>query len=313
MRTLIVAIIGLLLSQPLYASPPAGTWVLTAEGRTALVLTISEDARGVSARARILKPAGMQIDDGTTVSGIGPGIDDRILEVASSAGDVAVLRIAGQDQVSFTFTRLDQNHAELVIAMGSEKSRPMVLVSARAAPPLATDWDDRPYAIDARWPDNPEIQRLFAEDQADRADPASIDWSVVGPRDEARRARVRALLDDGKLRSALDFYAAAFIFQHGEEASDFLLAHGLALASAARGHAPATWIAAATLDRYLQKVGQPQIFGTQFLAKKGETASQGAYDRSLVPESLRTALGVPTLAEQEMQRKMWEERMNAKP
>jgi hypothetical protein len=26
----------------------------------------------------------------------------------------------------------------------------------------------------------------------------------------------------------------------------------------------ARWIAAATLDRYLQRIGQPQVFGTQF-------------------------------------------------
>jgi hypothetical protein len=276
-------------------------------------MIISEKAVGGPAGARILKPAGMQIDDGTTVSDFGPGVDDRTLEVASSAGDVAVLRIAGNDQVSFTVTRLDQDHAELVITLGPEKSRPIALVRAQKEPPLATGWENRPYAIDARWPNNKEVQRLFAEDQADRADPARIDWSTVGPRDTVRRTRVRARLEGGWLRSAEDFYAAAFILQHGEEANDFLLAHSLALASASFGHAPATWIAAATLDRYLHKIGQPQIFGTQFLAKKGETASQGAYDRSLVPDTLRTTLGVPTLAAQEAQRKKWEERMNAKP
>ena len=120
------------------------------------------------------------------------------------------------------------------------------------------------------------------------------------------------LLNGGMLRSGQDYYAAAVIFQHGQEAKDFLLAHSLALASAARGFPPAAWIGAATLDRYLQKIGQAQIYGTQFVAKKGEKAHQGAYDRTLVSDPVRTALGVPTLAEQEAQRKEWDQRMNPK-
>jgi len=37
------------------------------------------------------------------------------------------------------------------------------------------------------------------------------------------------------------------------------------LVAAAKGDQGAAWIAAATLDRYLQSVRQPQIYGTQFL------------------------------------------------
>ena len=42
------------------------------------------------------------------------------------------------------------------------------------------------------------------------------------------------------------------------------LRRGLALAAMEKGDAAARWIAAATLDRYLQKVQQPQVFGTQY-------------------------------------------------
>ena len=153
---------------------------------------------------------------------------------------------------------------------------------------------------------------MFAEDQSDRSKHASIDWSVVTPRDDQRRRRTRELLGQGRLRSASDFYAAAFIFQHGDKSEDFLLAHSLAVASAARGEPGAAWIAAATLDRYLQKIGQGQIYGTQFVVKKGEAAHQGTYDRALVPDALRTALGVPSLAAQDKQRSEWDARMSGK-
>ncbi len=57
----------------------------------------------------------------------------------------------------------------------------------------------------------------------------------------------------------------------------------------------------ATLDRYLQKVGQAQVLGTQSLTQNG-SLSRGLYDEQLIPDSLRVALGVPTRAEEAAQR-----------
>ena len=117
---------------------------------------------------------------------------------------------------------------------------------------------------------------IFDADQADRAHGgAAIDWSVVTPRDEARRARTLALLDAGALHSGDDFWHAAFVFQHGSQPDDFLLAHTLAVIAAARGRADASWIAAATLDRYLQNIGRPTL-GTQYHMPAGQQATQGA-------------------------------------
>ncbi len=153
-------------------------------------------------------------------------------------------------------------------------------------------------------PDNSEMAAIFAADQADRAPGGpGIDWAVVGPRDAARQARTRALLDGGALRTGDDFYRAAFIFQHGTKANDYLMAHTLAVAAAARGHAGAAWIAAAALDRYLQKIGQPQIYGTQYRTPDRRNTTQEPYNRTLVPDALRKALGVPTQAEQEVRRR----------
>jgi hypothetical protein len=152
-------------------------------------------------------------------------------------------------------------------------------------------------------PTNAEMTAIFDADQADRAHGgAAIDWSVVTPRDEARRARTLALLDAGALHSGDDFWHAAFVFQHGSQPDDFLLAHTLAVIAAARGRADASWIAAATLDRYLQNIGRPQIYGTQYHMPAGQQATQEPYDRALISDALRQAMGVPGQAEQERRR-----------
>jgi len=152
---------------------------------------------------------------------------------------------------------------------------------------------------------NPEMTAIFVADQAARDRPATIDWNVVGPADKIRRARTQVLLASGQLNSADDFYHAAFVFQHGDEADDYLKAHALAVVAVAKGEAKATWIAAATLDRYLQRMGQPQIYGTQFLHNAGKAWTQEPYKRDLIPDALRQATGVPTLAKQGEQLKDW--------
>jgi hypothetical protein len=171
----------------------------------------------------------------------------------------------------------------------------------------------RSYAAEVAWPTNAEMTAIFEADQADRSAgvSAAIDWSVVTPRDEARRARVRALLDAGALASGDDYYHAAFVFQHGSEPGDYLLAHSFALIAAARGRPDATWIGAATLDRYLQNIGRPQIYGTQYSTPRGRPATQEPYDRALVSDALRAALGVPDLAEQERNPAEFEARARA--
>src|SRR3954453_22561034 len=102
------------------------------------------------------------------------------------------------------------------------------------------------------------LHELFVEDQADREAPggdmSKLDWSKIGPRDEARRSQVLAMLDSGLLRTGTDFREASFIFQHGSKPQDYLMAHILATAALARGDTESRWIVAATLDRYLHAV-----------------------------------------------------------
>ena len=163
-------------------------------------------------------------------------------------------------------------------------------------------------------PNHPEMLAIFVADQAPRTGGGSaVNWAVVGPQDAERRRRTRELLDVGALRTRDDFYHAATVFQHGTEAADYLLAHTLAVIAAARGKPEATWMAAATLDRYLQAVGHSQIYGTQYQTPDRQNTTQEPYDRALVSDALRHALGIPTQSEQEARRREIEARYRSAP
>jgi len=143
--------------------------------------------------------------------------------------------------------------------------------------------------------DNPRLAALFAEDQAARKDgDVSLTESMA---DAERQAEVRALLQQGRVRSGPDYWRGAFILHHGQTANDFLAAHVMATAALAQGYDQAGWLAAASLDRYLQATGRPQIYGTQFTAG-GAMAGRGAFDPGFLPDAVRQATGVPRLAEQ---------------
>lgn len=176
-----------------------------------------------------------------------------------------------------------------------------LLFAAVLTPPTAAQDHSDPTETqpDAR-PNKPEMTAIFEADQAARKKP-DIDWEKVAIEDAARRKRVGELLDAGALQSGDDYYHAAFVFQHGDAPSDYLKAHALALLAVSRGKKSATWIAAATLDRYLMAIGQPQIYGTQF-TKRDDGWSQEPYQRELLSDALREASRVPPIAQQERER-----------
>lgn len=116
-------------------------------------------------------------------------------------------------------------------------------------------------------PDNPRLAMLAQEDQADRADPATrADVPRLRDRDTQRREAVLALVRDGQLHSAADYYSAALVMQHGLTADDFRLAHALATLATVLDpdNGAAKWLVAASWDRLLMRSGQPQWYGTQF-------------------------------------------------
>ncbi|MBX9724507.1 MAG: hypothetical protein K2X81_24065, partial [Candidatus Obscuribacterales bacterium] len=119
----------------------------------------------------------------------------------------------------------------------------------------------------------------------------------MSQQDAERRKRTQELLTNGKLRSADDYYHAAMIMQHGDKADEFLLSHILATASLKLGRKKSAWLVAASLDRYLMKIGQPQIFGSQFNNLQPADPSKWTnepYNDKLVSDSLRKIYYQPT-------------------
>jgi hypothetical protein len=161
------------------------------------------------------------------------------------------------------------------------------------------------------------IHQMFLDDQAEvpAGKPGGVS-PVTGKEfnahGEARRAQVRAMLAKGEVQTAEDFHDAALLFQHGENADDYLFAHILAVEAVIKGDDSSKWLAAATLDRYLQSVNQPQVFGTQYPLDPNAPAqpptdphagrfkgrTQSPFNDQLMPDALRHDFCVPDLAQQ---------------
>ncbi|MGA2218437.1 MAG: hypothetical protein ABSG51_10150, partial [Terracidiphilus sp.] len=155
----------------------------------------------------------------------------------------------------------------------------------------------------------PEILQLVVRDQWDRGNdmfggkprPASspIDWKAVSERDELRHAAAQKLLAEGKVESAREYFFIALLFQHSGKPEELMLAHVLAVTAASKGYVHAKWMAAATMDRYLQSIKQPQVFGTQFIRDEKGNWTMEPYARESVSDALRAQWCVVPLAEQE--------------
>lgn len=113
-----------------------------------------------------------------------------------------------------------------------------------------------------------ELQDIVKADQADRLleDPGAIDWSQVGPRDEARRKRVGEIYGEGCINSAADYAAAALVYQHGTIPDHYFQTFVWAKRAVELGDASQSRLMEMGIDRYLVHSGKRQLFGTQ-LAK----------------------------------------------
>jgi hypothetical protein len=287
-RALILGL-ALFLGTRASATDPSGLWAFRAGKVTLFQIALRHEGAGWS--GTWIRPTGFEIDGDVFTHVTGPVIRRTAISTRANAD--------GSVELVFDDPR-----------PGAIPDAFRVRVTAKA--PIG-GWDRTRtyrYVTDADLPSNSEMTALFTADQADRRTP-NIDWSIVGPADDKRRARTQALIDAGALHSGDDFLHAAFIFQHGTGPDDHLKAHILATVAVARGNRSAVWIAAATLDRYLRGIGQPQVLGTQFMIAKGK-ATQEPYNRTLIPDSLRQALNVPPLDQQEAQRQRYEDAASAK-
>jgi hypothetical protein len=146
-------------------------------------------------------------------------------------------------------------------------------------------------------PDNEELLELYQQDQADRK-AGAIDGKAVVERDAQREKRVRELLDAGEVKTGGDYHHAALVFQHAGGVEGIQLAHELAMIGASLGDRSCRWLAAASYDRLMVRLGQKQRFATQY-GRKGEEPfhlDPVDTDERCVTDSMRAALDCPTLA-----------------
>lgn len=252
------------------------------------------------------RPRTMSVGAGQAFDSLeGPAITQRIA-TAKAVGDRWELSMVPQnasDELTVLTMRFDLRGKALLGWKGAQLDEVPIERTAAGAK-LPASWEKgRVYYVEVDHPTNAELAGMFNADQADRAPgPGGIDWVKMASRDKSRRARTKVLFDAGALASGEDYFHAAFIFQHGDDPSSYLLAHVLATTAVARGRRDAAWIAAATLDRYLQAIGQKQVYGTQYKTPHDGPTTQEPYDRTLISDDLRKVVGVGSQAEQEKRR-----------
>jgi len=291
----ILIAIALSLPLPCAAQPSefTGTWTMRIGQRNLFVLTLAHS--GDSWTGTLARPAKMNTMN-NLFSEIRGVRNDAIVKARFSDG---VLHFTTQnaneakDQDDYVMTVSGDNAVLAFDNLPPGVLEPFAFVRASKGAAVATDWEpNRTYVIGDSDTPNAEMKSIFDEDQRVRMT-QKVDWSVVSRSDADRREATRKLLAAGALHTGKDFQEAAFVFQHGSTPEDFLLAHTLAMVAVSKGEPTAIWIAAATLDRYLQNIGQPQIYGTQFRHEGNSPWTQDPYDRTLVSDALRRQLGVP--------------------
>jgi len=141
----------------------------------------------------------------------------------------------------------------------------------------------------------PEILGLVLQDQWDRCNdmfgvnpqvPSCTIRSTIIEHDAQRHARTKELLAEGKVETGREYFFVALLFQHSADPNDLMLAHVLSVTAATKGFAKAKWMAAATMDRYLQSINQPQVFGTQFKMSAGRWTMEPKA-RTAISDALR--------------------------
>lgn len=274
----------------------SGTWVLKIEGRNLFVVEL--EVEGASRfSGRFERPSGMETTN--TIF--------RITD-PSTRTDPLVRSEMKDGVLALTFRDDDKDETDFVMQVIGDSAEfglagvppgtglgPWKLEKSTMNERASINWQpNRSYVIGDSDNANPEMNQIYTLDQQDRMrQPA--DAANLATADAARRARTKELLSQGLLRTGRDYKQAAFVMQHGDKPEDFLLAHSLAVAAVAKGESTAVWIASATLDRFLQSKGMAQIYGTQLEVNQDGTSFQKQFDMSLVPDSLRVQLGVPSV------------------
>lgn len=278
-----------------------GRWAVRSGGQTFMIVDVTHDNDKFS--ATILRPTNGRISYPQAAVEISGPV--KALTLREQRRGPNSIDFAAKDSLTeiSVLTLVDQDRMSLRYINGS-LLEPILFSRARDGENVSLDWSTQAeWHLDQSWPDNALLVQMFKEDQEIRKEDSNTDWEVAQAEDRKRREAVQKLLDENKLHSGTDFYYAAFIFQHGQQPADYLKAHVLATIAATRGRRDAIWISAATLDRYLQSIGQKQIFGTQFRFPTDDTVTQEPYDRTLLTDAIRAVSRVPDLVTQDIRLK----------
>lgn len=274
----------------------SGNWIVRFDDHVFIVLKIDSKSDAVSGTLSMpshfdVGPGGMNFSNVRL-----PIRADKISDAKSDRNMLSFQTIDPMGSVTkWKMTVTGPDSASLQIEGISLAPLPLVRSQLTS---VSRVWDAKhTYSILDSDQTSTEMKRIFNEDQAERG-PAHWNNRVeqtLSIADARRRSETLDLVKNGRLHSADDFTEAAFVFQHGSTREDFLLAHTLALAALARGNRGAAWIAAASMDAYLQASGQSQIYGTRFHISHGQPELTPPFDTRLIPESLRLQLGVPSV------------------
>jgi len=183
-----------------------------------------------------------------------------------------------------------------------------LLTSVSFAPALGQQVGPKRLPTVPSLPDvKPEIVDVVVQDQWDRCNDmfgaknqveSCTIKATTAEHDAARHTKAKELLAQGKVETGREYFFVALLFQHSGDPDELMLAHVLAVTAASKGFSHAKWMAAATMDRYLQSVNQPQVFGTQFKMSAGQWTME-PYSRSAISDALRGQWCVVPLADQE--------------
>jgi len=142
-----------------------------------------------------------------------------------------------------------------------------------------------------------ELKELYESDQKDQNDESWNEGTGAefDRRQKERRDRVMEIIEAGMLAELADWDCAAMLLQHGNSADDYLLAHVLSMTCGIEDRPGGRFMCAATLDRFLQTVGRPQIFTTQSSVPDPSVyAPMEPFDDSM-NQALRALFALPPL------------------
>lgn len=285
----------------------SGEWMVTAEGRPVMIFDFEPGAnRQLGGAVETWSAASISLN------AISPGgsaqTSPLLIERCDSTSVEVRTNPGGSGSSALILRRLDSESAWMEIS-----SLPPNLESPKYALRKATtgeaDLAPLPFPGElffdtlgsSSGDSNQELAQLFFDDQEERRVllAAATGNVLEDPRyndlidqDRVRLARVREMVETDLVKTGPDFFRAAFILQHGEEPSHFLLAHHMALMAMSFGMTDARWISAATLDRYLLSIGQPQVYGTQFSTEDGVRSTLEPYAEDLIPRRDKAAMSV---------------------